>query len=294
MASDKSGEEQPAGGRTVAARRITFEHSGMQGRYFFGGDLLMSHILALLSATFPKGEQFFVESVRNVRAEVTDDRLRPQVAGFIGQESMHGREHDRLNEVLAQAGYPAKLIDRTVEVLLGSVASRLPKPVQLATTAALEHYTAVLAEQLLSDETFDRLEVPDEIRNLFVWHALEECEHRAVAFDVFQDCYGSERTRILTMQLATTLLVTLVLPLLITSLATDRRAYNPLRLGRSLLNLRRSPFARKRIALNLLRYNRLGFHPDERDIAELLAHWRSELFGEEGALVDHLDARRAG
>jgi predicted metal-dependent hydrolase len=115
-----------------------------------------------------------VHSVRSVRAEVSDEALRSQMAGFIGQEAMHGREHDRLNYHLAELGYPTGAIDRAIGVFVGVFERVAPASVQLAVTAALEHYTAVLAEQLLADDEFGAYEVPEELRALFRWHALEE------------------------------------------------------------------------------------------------------------------------
>lgn len=276
--------------RKVTARRIAFPTDSEMSKHFFDDDLVMSHILAVLSATFPKGEDFFVQSVRNVRAEVTDEHLRAQMTGFIGQEASHGREHDRLNQRLAEMGYPTAAIDRAVGFLVGVIHRVAPSSVQLATTAALEHYTAVLAEQLLRDDAFGQFAVPQELGDLFRWHALEECEHKAVAFDVFQDRFHNEVTRILTMAVATSLLLGFATPLLVASIATDRDARNPLRLARSLANLRRSPFARKRIAINLADYGRRHFHPDDRDTAALLDRWRDELFGTSGTLRSYLNA----
>lgn len=112
--------------------------------------------------------------------------------------------------------------------------------------------------------------------------------HKAVAFDVFEDRFDSEVTRILTMQVATALLVGLATPLLVASIATDRAARNPIRLVRSVLNLRRSPFARRSIARNLLQYSRPGLHPDERDTTTLLERWRTGLFGDDGSLTAYL------
>jgi predicted metal-dependent hydrolase len=274
--------------RTVVTRRIAFDHDREMPKYFFDGDLMMSHILAVLSATFPKGEDFFVESVRAVRSQLTDDGLRAQVAGFIGQEAMHGREHERLNHVLARLGYPTSLIDHVTGAFLGLYRRVAPNAVQLATTAALEHYTAVLAEQLLDDDAFGAFDVPDELRAMFRWHALEECEHKAVAFDAFRDRYDSEEVRIATMQVATALVVVFALPLLVMSVASDRRSWNPVRLARSVIGLRHSPLARWKILTNLARYSAPGFHPDDRQTDALLERWREQLFGPTGTLTSQL------
>ncbi|HEX4903269.1 MAG TPA: metal-dependent hydrolase [Acidimicrobiales bacterium] len=278
--------------RSVTTRRMTIEHEEGMPRHFLDGDLLMSHVMAVLSATFPKGEQFFVDSVRNYRDQIDDDELRRQVAGFIGQESMHGREHDRLNETLARLGYPTRFVDAATGRAMAVIQRVAPKSVQLAFTAAAEHFTSVLAEQLLEDDPFEDQDVPEELRALFRWHALEEAEHKAVAFDVFDECVHNEAIRLATMHVTTALLVAVAGAALVGSAVTDPAARNPIRFVGSLLNLRNSPFARKKIGLRLLEYHRPGFHPDDRDTEDLVARWREALFGEEGTLNGYLAGQR--
>lgn len=273
--------------RTVKTRRIAFGYDSLP-KHFVDGDIVMSHIMAVLSATFPKGEQFFVDSVRNYREDIDGDELRQQVAGFIGQETMHGREHDRLNAILHDMGYPTRSVDRATGFVLGAVHNRAPRSVQLALTAAAEHYTSVLAEQILADDAFGRQEVPEELRALFRWHALEECEHKSVAFDVYRQQVGNEAVRLLVMDVATVIIAGVTAAALLSCVITDRAARNPIRFAASLLNLRRSPFARRAILARIAEYHRPGFHPDDRDTEELVARWREELFGETGDLRDRL------
>lgn len=189
--------------RSVQTRRIAVGHEGPLSRHFVEGDLLQSHILAVLSATFPKGEQFFVDSVRSFRDEITDDDLRRQVAGFIGQETMHGREHDRFNEVLQDLGYPTRFVDSATGAVMSLFQRVLPASVQLAITAAAEHFTSMLAEQILEDDSFADQDLPEHVKDLFRWHALEECEHKAVAYDVYQQVSGDYAIRVQTMAVAT-------------------------------------------------------------------------------------------
>src|SRR5690606_35420223 len=120
--------------------------------------------------------------VRNYRDRITDPELKEQVKGFIGQEALHSREHREVNERLAEHGYPTLFVDRVVKRGLGLLAKVAPERDQLAVTAGLEHYTATLAETLLRhDRALDEF-ATDEVRALFAWHALEESEHKSVAF----------------------------------------------------------------------------------------------------------------
>jgi uncharacterized protein len=273
--------------RRVQTRRIAFGYDSLP-KHFVDGDIVMSHVMAILSATFPKGEQFFVDSVRNYRAGIDDDELRQQVAGFIGQETMHGREHDRLNELLQDLGYPTRFVDRATGIVLGAISRRAPKSVQLAFTAAAEHFTSVLAEQILADDPFENQDVPEELRSLFRWHALEECEHKSVAFDVYRTQVGNEPIRLLVMDLTTAILAAVAAASIASCVLTDRSARNPVRFAASLLNLRNSPFARRKILLRIAEYHRPGFHPDDRDTEVMVAKWRAELFGDDGVLADRL------
>ncbi len=121
-----------------------------------------------------------------------------------------------------------------------------------------------------------------------MWHALEESEHKAVAFDVYRAAGGPEWLRILTMRITSALFLEEVIRHTVLSMLRDRATYNPVRLVRSLAALRHSPFLGRDVWHRLNTYNRKGFHPDDWDATELIERWKAELFGTEGALVDHL------
>ena len=283
----------PAAGTTprriVRTRRIRFDYpSGSLDRHFVDGDLVMSHVVAVLSAMFPEGEDFFVWSVRRFADRVTDPLLQAQVAGFIGQEVTHGREHRALNDRLQQMGYPTRRVDRMVRRGLGIYKRRLPPMTCLAITAALEHYTAALAETLMTDERAQRLLGTSEVRSMLLWHALEESEHKAVAFDVFRAAGGTERRRIATMRVITFTFILGIVLHTTASLLGDRDTYNPVRLVRSLAALRHSPFLTPTVVHRINAYNKTGFHPDDNDNSELLERWTAELFGADGRLADHI------
>jgi predicted metal-dependent hydrolase len=219
---------------------------------------------------------------------VTDPELKEQVAGFIGQEVTHGREHRALNERLQEMGYPTRRVDRMVKASLKRNERLLPHKVQIAITAALEHYTAALAETLLTDPRAQDLLGESEVRSMLLWHALEESEHKSVAFDVFQQVVGDEKVRIRTMRFITVAFLAAVIGHTTLSLLGDRATYNPKRLVLSIAELRRSPFLARDVVRRIRDYNRVGFHPDDVDAAEVLERWRLELFGTQGTLADHL------
>jgi predicted metal-dependent hydrolase len=280
----------------IQTRRISFEESlqDLPKHFAADGDLILSHVAAALSAVFPDGEDFFVRTVRHYRDEITDPVLKRQVAGFIGQEAMHGREHRAFNHRLAELGYPTKQVERITKWGLKQRERIVSAKANLATTAALEHFTATLAELVLTSEETRDLFGHQEVRNLFVWHALEESEHKAVAFDVYKAVGGSERTRVFTMNLMTVGFIAGMTLQVVVSLLMDRSTYNPRRLFRSLRKLRRSPILQRKLWRQLRDYNRSDFHPDDSDTNALVDEWQKELFGEYGSLNDKLVGAAAG
>jgi predicted metal-dependent hydrolase len=272
--------------REVPTRRMSFEESleNVPRHFAADEDLITSHLVAVLSSVFPDGEDFFVRSVRHYRDQITDPVLKREVAGFIGQESIHGREHRALNERLDALGYPSKRIEGVVRWSLG-VRERLMPPISnLASTVALEHYTATLAEIVLRDKAARDLVATPEVADVFLWHALEECEHKAVAFDVYRSVGGSERTRRITMNIITVGFIGGMTIQVVLSMLGDRATYRRGRLRQSIRRLRGNPFLRRDVWRRLRDYNRTDFHPDDHNTDDVLERWREELFGAEGRL----------
>src|SRR4051812_35206241 len=145
--------DRDTGARKVPTRRISFEESlqDLPKHFAADGDLILSHLAASLSAVFPDGEDFFVRSVRQYRDQITDPDLKRQVAGFIGREPLHGREPRAFNDRLQELGYPPKRFERFTKKGLELRERVAPPASNLAATAALEHFTATLAELILSD-----------------------------------------------------------------------------------------------------------------------------------------------
>jgi len=277
-------------GRQIPARRISFddELAGMPRHFAVDGDLILSHLAASLSSVFPDGEDFFVRSVRNYRDRITDPDLKRQVSGFIGQEAIHGREHRDLNARLAELGYPTKRFENFTRRGLEFRERVAPPIANLAATAALEHFTATLAELILTNEEVRDLFGHAGVRNLFLWHALEESEHKAVAFDVYKAVDGSERVRVWTMKGLRYGFVAGMAVQVIISLLGDRDTFKRGKLRSSWRRFRRSPLIQRDIWDRLCEYDDPDFHPDDRDTYALVDQWRAELFGDSGYLNQRL------
>ena len=186
-------------------RRSRFQvKENLARHYVVGKSPLIAHLLTALSATFPAGERFFIDSLRNVRDQVHDDELQKQISAFIGQEAHHGKEHQAFNEFMARKGLPIAKIDQFVKNAIAFEEKNLSKQRMLAKTCALEHFTAMFAEMILEHPEFlDGID--DRLKPLWLWHAIEESEHKAVAYDVYQTTVGDYWTRASEMAFTTVL-----------------------------------------------------------------------------------------
>src|SRR5688572_19402055 len=103
----------------------------------------VTHFVNAMSLFFPDGERYFIQAVRHFRDQITDPELQNAVTAFIGQEAMHGREHEEHNELLAESGLPAEPIAAHVHALFELLKAWLPPAAQLSSTIAQEHWTAI-------------------------------------------------------------------------------------------------------------------------------------------------------
>lgn len=277
----------------VRRMRFQFGEPEPLQRHFVEGDIVFSHLVAVLSGSFPPGEESFIRSVRRFSDQITDPVLKKRVAGFIGQESVHGQEHRKLNTQLADMGYPlvrfllfAPTSVRQKVVL--RIEKLIPAKVHLAMTAAAEHYTAVLGARVLSNDEIQSIPGDPEVWRLLNWHAMEELEHKSVAFDVYRSVGGSERTRIAVMWFMYFLTIPVVTAAVALSILLDPTAWpRPITVLRQTYGVFRGPLLRGFLG-EIAEYLRPGFHPDDVPTEELLARWRHDLFGAGGELVGYV------
>ncbi|BAP13045.1 MAG: metal hydrolase [Alcanivorax borkumensis] len=268
----------------IPPRHINFSFPENMPKYFYAGNATATTFFAMLSGFFPPGERYFMESVRHFRNEVKDETLRAEISGFMGQEAIHGREHDRLNNILSEYGFDMQAPDRFVKIGL-AILEKLPPSTRLAATTFMEHFTALLAEQLLNDEQFVQQADPEMIK-IWQWHALEELEHKSVAYDVYE-LIGNSRIERAAAALAS---VVVLLPMLGVTwswmLAKDGQLGN-LKDNIKGLNvlLGRNGFV-SRILSRLPEFVEPNFHPNQHNTKQLESNWRDKLFAVGGALHD--------
>jgi hypothetical protein len=271
---------RPSAQRTIPVRRLDvgLRHADVD-RWIVKDDPIFSHFVATLSAVFPRGEEFFVSTVREHRAACADDLvLKAQVKGFIGQEAMHGREHRQLNARLDELGYYTADAEKAIDRAVSAVLRLRPRTLPLAVTAAAEHLTGIFAEVALDDPRSRRvLFAHPDIEALITWHALEELEHKNVAFDVLRRAGGGYVVRVLGFAVTLTILGGSVVGSWLRARARDRRHIGPAERRRFLRNLHRQKLLSFWSLGRLVRYLRPGFHPDDMATDHLVEDWRRRL-----------------
>ena len=272
MTTEKSYQNRPkALGITV--RKAQFNPKAIR-RHYFANSPIMSHLLTALSSTFPIGEQFFVHSVRNVRDKVKDEKLQAQIAAFIGQEAMHSKAHAEFNDAWLSDEYNLDRFQAWLARKDQYVKNLHPK-IQLAITCAFEHFTALLGGYILRHpEVLSTLD--DDVVKLWVWHAIEEIEHRAVAFDVYQAVYGDDKIRRMIMRSVTTGFASLTLYSATKLFMQDRKKSLP-KIGGNIFGLYLLAKMLIQMLPEYLSYYQKGFHPTDIDYSKIVLYWKERL-----------------
>jgi predicted metal-dependent hydrolase len=251
----------------ITVRRMNFAFTPDIPEDWANGNPMVTALMAGLSAVFPPGERYFIESVRHYADQVKDPELRERIRGFIGQEANHSKEHAAFNKFLAARGVPIDAFERFAEKRLKGLQGRSSPAANLARTAALEHMTAFLASALLDFGDFLEHTHPT-VAAFWMWHSIEEIEHRSVAFDVYKEFVDDEWLRVRSMAAVT----------FIFCAASAIRTVMTMRKGGTLFDLPawagglgmmfgREGALRKALPLYYAYYRR-DFHPDQHDNRE--------------------------
>jgi uncharacterized protein len=254
-------DRTPPSKHPIRARSVALDFDADIPRHWIGGNAFATHVANGVNLLFPAGERFFVRSVRHYLDRIDDPELLEQVRGFCAQEGRHANAHQRFFEVLERQGYEIRDFLRVYEAIgYGFIERVAPRSVALATTVALEHFTALLAEAALTGRLFDEKTDP-VVERLLLWHAAEEIEHKAVAFDVLKRVDPSYALRLIGLFMATLCLGgfwMLAVPVLLwqDGLLGRRRLFREMA-----ESARRYPVLRQVFVRGIREYLRRDFHP---------------------------------
>jgi hypothetical protein len=256
-------------------RNVRFEFDAGVPRYWHGGRASVTLFFNNLSVFFPAGERFFIASLKQQSARIQAPELQAAVKAFCGQEAIHSREHLRYNQMLRTQGYPIAAMDQRVEALLARISRTMSARVQLSITCALEHFTAMMAHLLLSDPRLLEAAHPT-MAALWRWHAAEENEHKATAYDVYRLTSGTYLERAMVMLVTTVMFWGRVIEQQVRLMRHDGILFS----SREWLALIRFLFFDPGGMFQLMRlyahYYRPSFHPWDLDNRALLEQWKTE------------------
>lgn len=280
-------------GASFPVRRMNFNFDHVP-EYWANNSAGITHFMTALSALFPDGEKLFIDSVRAVRyhpAIKDNDALQKEISAFIGQEAMHTQEHVGFNASAQKYGHDVAKFERETGRLIQGARkwfARAVKPfgmtqemVDLTATTALEHFTATIASELLRNQHIQALMTDPTMSYMWYWHAVEENEHKAVAYDVYEGVFGkglkAYALRNIALVIAMALIFTAQSSFVIRLLKEDGKL-NMKELG-MIYKYAYSP-SKGIIAgmtKEMLAYFKPSFHPNDLDTVELLETWKNKL-----------------
>lgn len=182
-------QDQSRSNMAIEPRNVSIEYEDISSPFFFENNAPISAMWAALSSTFPLGEKEFINSVMLFKDQITDKKLLHEVKDFATQEANHSVQHRKVNKFFETLGYDIASVEEFIEHKIQDRVDNWTPAQRLARTVAAEHVTATMAHFALKHpHTMDSM--PESFRNLFRWHAIEEIEHKSVAFDVYKHCVG--------------------------------------------------------------------------------------------------------
>ena len=244
---------------------------------WYGGSAFRTAFENAFSMLFPLGEKSFIESVKYFEDQIDDQNLLNEMKQFYGQEAVHRKEHQNYNELLCKLrGYNMESFLQTQKKRYEWAKKTLPPKRRLAGTVAAEHLTAILADDLLRNK--GHLENADPaISKLWYWHAVEETEHKAVAFDVHQAVGGTLKQRRRALLFVTYFIFKDVFQISFKMLKNDGKLWDPRTWLDAFSFLFLRPGILRRSFLPWLRFHRSDFHPWENDNRDLILKWENEI-----------------
>lgn len=255
---------------------LSFKNWSENQRYYFGNNVVATHIMNSLHVIVPVGERFFIRSVRAFAPQTVNEDLKARLKIFFGQENIHDKEHVKFWQVLREQGLEVDLFDSiyqktAFQILEPAIEKLFGKKIMLATTVALEHYTASLASEALRAQSQTMKLMPGAMKELMTWHAIEELEHKAIAFDLLEETDSNYALRVSGFLLGSIMLNIYTFTGFFIFLWSDKQ----ITFARLLKDLYEFPKMilpmTQHILPELLMYFQPGFHPDDIQNENLIA-----------------------
>ncbi len=281
---------QQAADLPVRHMAFNFDVSKADDKFYLHAELASAYFEAL-SIFLTYGEDLVIDTARHHRQFLTDPKLKRQVTALIGQEAIHSKMHNEWNDVLAQHRFPVPLYRFLGSKVFEYGFNRFPQPLKLSMMSGIEHFTAVLAEFMMKHEDHFFATSNEQQRALWMWHMLEESEHKAIAYDVYQSLSGNYPLRISGFFIAL-VTITMLVPMAASLIPVIRKPTN-------LVSLRYWKDVKRSVALlfgtgdgvygstlsHIFDYLRPDFHPNDHDTTEWQTYYKKRLLDPKTGLL---------
>ncbi|MCU4419372.1 metal-dependent hydrolase [Acinetobacter bereziniae] len=270
--------------------KFDFDAAKLDYRFYIDAELASAYF-ASLSIFLTRGEDLVIDTARYHRDFITDPLLKQRVTSLIGQEAIHSKMHEELNEAYLMRDLPVKLFRTWAGWAFEYGFERLPQPMKLSLMAGIEHFTAVLAEYMMNHEEIFFRSQDEKQRAIWMWHMLEESEHKDIAFDVFQELSNNYLLRIAGFFPALiTILVLISAASFLVPFYRNPKNLISLRYWREIPYNFRLIFGLKDGVYgssfkHIFDYLRPNFHPNDHDTSEFLEYYKEKLLNPENGIL---------
>ncbi|WP_336951799.1 metal-dependent hydrolase [Acinetobacter sp. AS167] len=270
--------------------KFDFDPEQVDHRFYMDAELASAYF-ASLSIFLTRGEDLVIETARYHRDFITDPLLKQRVTSLIGQEAIHSKMHEELNDAYLIRDLPVKLFRTWAGWAFEYGFERLPQPMKLSLMAGIEHFTAVLAEYMMNHEEVFFRSQDEKQRAIWMWHMLEESEHKDIAFDVFQELSNNYLLRIAGFFPALiTILVLISAASFLVPFYRNPKNLISLRYWKEIPYNFRLIFGLKDGVYgssfkHIFDYLRPDFHPNDHDTSEFLDYYKEKLLNPKTGLL---------
>ncbi|MFW1747162.1 metal-dependent hydrolase [Acinetobacter guillouiae] len=270
--------------------KFDFDPEQIDHRFYMDAELASAYF-ASLSIFLTRGEDLVIDTARYHRDFITDPLLKQRVTSLIGQEAIHSKMHEELNDAYLIRDLPVKLFRTWAGWAFEYGFERLPQPMKLSLMAGIEHFTAVLAEYMMNHEEVFFRSQDEKQRAIWMWHMLEESEHKDIAFDVFQELSNNYLLRIAGFFPALiTILVLISAASFLVPFYRNPKNLISLRYWKEIPYNFRLIFGLKDGVYgssfkHIFDYLRPDFHPNDHDTSEFLDYYKEKLLNPKTGLL---------
>ncbi|MFW1857824.1 metal-dependent hydrolase [Acinetobacter defluvii] len=274
--------------------KFDFEPEKLDPKFYRNAELASAYF-ASLSIFLTYGEDLVIDTARYHRDFIKDPLLKQRVTSLIGQEAIHSKMHEEMNDAYAEIDLPVKIFRYLAEIVFDYGFNRLPQPMKLSLMAGIEHFTAVLAEYMMNHQEIFFDSQDEKQRAIWMWHMLEESEHKDIAYDVFQTLSNNYALRMAGFFPA---LITILVLIYVASFTVPlyRKPSNiislkywkdvPYNFG-LLFGFKDGVYGST--LKHIFDYMRPDFHPNDHDTSDFLAYYKETLLHPEtGVLTPYL------